>query len=79
VLTRVGQAAAASPTRQLIAIAPQQVEMLDLPRARPAQKIWLPSTTIVPIVKHNLDRLGLAVDDDADRRLAREGREGRAG
>jgi len=52
--------------------------MLAFPGARSAQKIWLSSTAIVPILKHHVEHFRLAVDDDTDRRLARARREERA-
>ena len=75
VLAPVSQAGT-PPTRQPLV---SQVEMEDLPRARRAQEVPLPVATVVPKVAHNVDRLGLAVDEDGDRRLAREGAEGRGG
>ena len=53
--------------------------MLDLPRARRAQEEPLSITTVVARVAHDVDPLELAVDEDGDRRLAREGRERQAG
>jgi hypothetical protein len=53
--------------------------MLDLPRASRAQEKLLPVAAIVAGIGHDVECLGFAVDDDADRRLAREGRERQAG
>jgi hypothetical protein len=52
--------------------------MLDPPPA-PAHKKLLPVAAKVARLPHHVERLRFAVDDDADRRLAREGREGRGG
>ena len=68
--------AGAPPTRQPLV---SQVEMLDLPRASRAQKEPLSITAVVARVAYHVDRLGPAVDEDGDRRLAREGREQQAG
>jgi len=75
VLAPVSQAGA-PPTRQPLV---SQVEMLDLPRALRAQEKPLPVTAIVARVAHNVDLLGLAVDEDGDRRPARESCDGRGG
>jgi len=52
--------------------------MLALPRARPAQKIRLPSTAIVAGFEHDVEDFWPSVDDDVEP-LAREGRERQGG
>ena len=65
-----------APTRERLV--GSHVKMLDPPPA-PAHKKLLPVAAKVARLPHHVEHLRFIVDDNADRRLAREGREGRGG